>query len=58
MLQEGVLGTLENSMKEKAILFFNDVIDNNPHAKIFVPIVTDLVAPGYSMCGMYHAFLS
>ena len=45
-------------MKEKAILFFNDVIDNNPHAKIFVPIVTDLVAPGYSMCGMYHAFLS
>ena len=54
MLQEGVLGTLENSMREKAILSINDVIDNNPHAKIFVPIVTELVAPGYNMCGMYH----
>jgi len=37
-------------MREKAVLSINEVIDTDPQAHSFVPIVTELVAPGYNMC--------
>lgn len=46
-LQDGLLDNLENSLREKAILCMKDLIDNNPRAQLFVPIVTELIAPAY-----------
>jgi hypothetical protein len=46
-LQDGLLGYLDNSLREKVMLCMRDVIDNNPHAKLFVPMVTESIAPSY-----------
>ena len=46
-LQDGLLGYLENSLREKVILCMKDLIDSNPHAKLFVPMVTESIAPSY-----------
>ena len=46
-IQDGLLGYLENSLREKAILCMKDLIENNYHAHLFVPMVTELVAPAY-----------
>lgn len=46
-LQYGLLGYLENSLREKAILCMKDLIENNAHAQLFVPMITELIAPSY-----------
>ena len=54
-IQDNVVDTLDNSMRERAIFSINNVIHNNPRAQGFIPIVTELMAPGYSLCGEYHS---
>jgi len=46
-LQNGLLGYLDNSFREKVILCMKDQIKNNSNAKPFIPMVTELIAPSY-----------